>query len=70
VKKRLTVLFALVFAVAFLASYLGRSADAAPTTCYYKCICSVPHKCCKTNGVESCKPVPDAPIACTQSYPC
>ena len=69
-KRKWTVLFAIVFAVAFLASYLGRNADAARVTCYYKCVCSVPHKCCVNNGVETCKPVPDGPIQCTQSYPC
>lgn len=67
-KKKLVVLFAVVFTVAFLSSYMGRSADAA--TCYYRCICSVPHKCCVINGVETCKPAPNGPLQCPQGFPC
>ena len=68
-KKRLIVLLALVFAAAFASSFIGTGADAA-LNCYYKCICSVPHKCCRYNGVESCKPAPDGPLQCPQNYPC
>lgn len=67
-KKKIAVLFVVVFAVAFVSGFMGRGADAA--NCYYKCICSVPHKCCVTNGVEVCKPVKVAPISCTQVFPC
>lgn len=67
-KKKLMLLFAVVFAVAFVSSFVGRGADAA--SCYYRCICSVPHKCCITNGVEVCKPAPNGPLQCTQVYPC
>jgi len=70
VKKKLIVLFAVVFAVAFASSFLGKGADASLSPCYYKCICSVPHKCCRNNGVETCKPAPDGPLQCTQGFPC
>jgi hypothetical protein len=43
---------------------------AAFTVCTYKCICSVPHRCCTTNGVTSCKPAPDGPLQCTQVQNC
>ena len=69
-RKRLIVLLALVFAAAFASSFIGTGADAALSNCYYKCICSVPHKCCRVNGVESCKPAPDGPLQCPQNYPC
>lgn len=67
-KKKTVLLFVLVFAVTFLAGYLGRNADAS--TCYYRCICSVPNKCCVNNGVETCKPVSGGPIQCPQNFPC
>lgn len=35
-------------------------------TCTYRCICSVPHKCCGT----ACKPDPNGPIQCPQVYEC
>jgi len=58
-------LLLLVFTLAFLAGFGGtRGADAS--NCYYRCICSVPHKCCKVNGVETCKPVQFSPLQCPQ----
>ena len=66
-KKAMAVGFT-VFAVAFVVGLTMPSADAGP--CYYKCICSVPHKCCVNNGVETCKKVSPSPIQCTQSFPC
>ena len=63
-KKKPLVLFALVFAASFASGFVGKSADAF--NCYYKCICSVPHKCCRNNGVETCKPAPGGPLQCPQ----
>lgn len=67
-RKLIAALF-LVFAVAFVVGVVGTgTADAGP--CFYKCICSVPHKCCTSNGVTTCKPAPDGPLQCTQGYDC
>jgi len=49
---------------------LFERAEAAFTVCTYKCICSVPHRCCNVNGVTSCKPDPNGPLQCTQVYNC
>ena len=57
-------------AFAFGASALLDTANAGFSVCSYRCICSVPHKCCTTNGVTSCKPAPDGPLQCTQGMPC
>ena len=61
-----------VFALATGASALLDRVDAAGGfgPCTYKCICSVPHKCCTSNGVTSCKPAPDGPIQCPQVHNC
>ena len=66
-RKALAVLF-IVFALAFLLGATIPTAQAVP--CYYKCICSFPHKCCIVNGVEVCKRVIYAPIECPQDFPC
>ncbi len=66
--KKILALLVGVLAVSFAFGFFSKSADAA--NCYYRCICSVPHKCCVTNGVETCKPVSIAPIQCTQNFPC
>ena len=68
-RKVLTVIG--VFGViAFGTAALMAPAAAGFSVCTYKCICSVPHKCCTTNGVTSCKPAPDGPLQCTQGYNC
>jgi hypothetical protein len=56
--------------LAFGAATLLSPTNAGFTVCTYKCICSVPHKCCTVNGVTSCKPAPDGPLQCTQGYNC
>jgi hypothetical protein len=66
-RKAFAVL-SVVFALAFVIGASMPAAEAGP--CYYKCICSVPHKCCINNGVEVCKKVTNSPIQCTQVYPC
>lgn len=58
----LVVLFALVIG----ASALLDSTQAGFGPCTYKCICSVPHKCCTVNGVTNCKPDPSSPLQCPQ----
>ena len=40
--------------------------EAAFTPCTYKCICSVPSRCCTSNGVTTCKPAPESPLQCPQ----
>jgi hypothetical protein len=67
-RKTFAVLLA-VFAVTFIAGAMAMP-DASAGPCFYRCICSVPHKCCTTNGVTTCKPVKDSPIQCTQVYDC
>lgn len=51
--------------VATLAASTTPSAEAFCTVTW-KCICSVPHKCCGT----VCKPDPNGPIQCPQVYEC
>ena len=67
--KGLTMLGILVV-VGFGTATLFQNAEAAFTACTYKCVCSVPYRCCTVNGVTSCKPAPDGPLQCTQGYNC
>jgi hypothetical protein len=67
VRKALLLLMA-VFVLALVVGATLPTADAA--NCYYRCICSVPHKCCIVNGVEVCKKANPSPIQCPQDYPC
>ena len=64
--KKLTIglVLAGVFAVGAIVGLNTTKAQAGP--CFYRCICSVPHKCCTTPTGTSCKPVPDGPIQCPQ----
>lgn len=57
-----------VFLLALAAGATLPKAEAAP--CYYKCICSVPHRCCVVNGVEVCKKATNSPIQCPQVQDC
>ena len=68
-RKFLTGVF-LAATCALGASALIDNAQAAFGTCTYRCICSVPHRCCTVNGVTSCKPDPNGPLQCTQVYNC
>jgi hypothetical protein len=68
-RKALTV-FGILGVLALGTATLFDRVDAAFGTCTYRCICSVPHKCCTTNGVTTCKPAPDGPLQCTQGYNC
>lgn len=44
--------------------------NAAIGNCTYRCICSVPHRCCTVNGVTTCKPDRNGPLQCTQVQNC
>jgi hypothetical protein len=68
-RKALTVV-GILGVIAFGTATLIDRTDAAIGSCTYRCICSVPYKCCTTNGVTSCKPAPDGPLQCTQGYNC
>ena len=68
-RKALTVI-GLLGVLAIGTAALFDRADAAFSTCTYKCVCSVPYRCCTTNGVTSCKPAPDGPLQCTQGANC
>ena len=56
----------IILAIAFGAAALFQSAEAGFAPCTYKCICSVPYRCCTSHGVTSCKPAPDGPLQCPQ----
>lgn len=64
--RKMVAGLALVFVTTFAVGVTLPRAEAAP--CRYKCVCSVPMKCCTYNGVESCKKTTE--FACTQVYPC
>jgi hypothetical protein len=66
--RKLFAAAGIVFVTTFAIGATLPKADAI--SCRYRCICSVPHKCCTTNGVETCKPVSNSPIQCPQSFPC
>lgn len=68
-RKGVTVL-GILAVLAFGTATLFDRPEAAFTVCTYKCICSVPYRCCTTNGVTSCKPAPDGPLQCTQVQNC
>jgi hypothetical protein len=68
-RKGLTM-FSVLVALAFGTSALIQRTQAGFTVCTYKCICSVPHRCCTSNGVTTCKPAPEGPLQCTQGYNC
>jgi len=52
--------------LAFGTAALFDRAEAAFSPCTYKCICSVPSRCCTSNGVTTCKPAPESPLQCPQ----
>ena len=53
-------------ALALGAAALFQPVQAGFSSCTYRCICSVPYKCCTSRGVTSCKPAPDGPLQCPQ----
>jgi hypothetical protein len=58
----------LVLTVVFgIGALIGTSTNAAqPGSCFYKCICSVPYKCCTTPYGTSCKVDTSGTIGCPQ----
>jgi len=68
-RKVLTML-GILAVLALGSAALFQRAEAAFAACKYKCICSVPHRCCTLNGVTTCKPDPNGPLQCTQVYNC
>jgi hypothetical protein len=64
--KKLTIglVLAGVFGFGAIVGLSTKSAQAGP--CFYRCICSVAHKCCTGVNGTTCKPVPDAFIGCPQ----
>jgi hypothetical protein len=65
--RKTALALAALFALAIGASALLDTAKAAGLgRCTYKCICSVPHRCCTVNGITSCKPDPTSPLQCPQ----
>ena len=68
-RKFLTGVF-LAATLALGASALLEGTQAGFGTCTWRCICSTPNKCCTVNGVTTCKPDPNSPLQCTQSFPC
>jgi len=64
-RKTLTII-GILGALAFGTASLFDRPEAAPSACTYKCICSVPNRCCTTKGVTTCKPAPESPLQCPQ----
>lgn len=64
--KKWMISFSLVgvFAAGALIGSGMKPAQAA--TCFYRCICSVPYKCCTTPTGTTCKVDHSAPIGCPQ----
>lgn len=68
-KKRTAFLvLAVVFSIGSVAGMKTQSAQAGP--CFYRCICSVPYKCCTTPNGTSCKKDTSGTFQCTQQYDC
>lgn len=64
---RKIVLLSLALAAALAATLSApRPAEAGFTVCTYRCICSVPHRCCGA----VCTPDPNSPLQCPQVYDC
>jgi hypothetical protein len=57
-----------VFAMGAVVGLRAPGAQAGP--CFYKCICSVPYKCCTTSYGTSCKKDTSGTFQCPQVYDC
>jgi hypothetical protein len=68
--RKTLVVIGILGVLAFGTATVFAPVDAAFSTCTYRCICSVPNRCCTTNGVTTCKPAPDGPLQCTQGQNC
>ena len=68
-KKRFSFLvLTVVFGVSALIGMKTTGAQAG--LCYYKCICSVPYKCCTTPYGTACKKDTSGTFQCPQVYDC
>jgi hypothetical protein len=65
-RKIVLLSLALVATLAAAASSPRLAEAVSCTNPTYRCICSVPYKCCGT----TCMPDPDGPFQCTQVYNC
>ena len=67
-KRSAFLVLAVVFGLGAIVGMRTPGAQAGP--CYYKCICSVPYKCCTTIYGTSCKKDTSGAFQCTQNYDC
>lgn len=67
-KRSAFMVLAVVFGLGAIVGMRTSGAQAGP--CYYKCICSVPYKCCTTPYGTSCKKDTSGTFQCTQNYDC
>jgi hypothetical protein len=68
-RKRLVFsVLATVFALGAVVGLKTTGAEAGP--CFYKCICSVPYKCCTTPFGTSCKKDTSGTFQCPQVQDC
>lgn len=63
-KRTALLLLPVVFAVGAVVGLKAPNAQAGP--CFYKCICSVPYKCCTTPYGTSCKKDTSGTFNCPQ----
>lgn len=66
-KRMAFMVLVVVFGLGALVGLRAPSAQAGP--CFYKCICSVPYKCCTTSSGTTCKKDTSGGIQCPQ-YDC
>jgi hypothetical protein len=63
-KRAALLLLTIVFVMGAVVGMKAPSAQAGP--CFYKCICSVPYKCCTTPFGTSCKKDTSGTFQCPQ----
>ena len=68
-KRNVLLALVVVFGLGALVGLRTSPAQAGLGTCYWRCICSVPYKCCTTPMGTTCKPDPNGPVQCPQ-YGC
>lgn len=69
-RRKALIVFGILGVLALGSASLFDRAEAGFGPCTYKCICSVPNRCCTVNGVTTCKPDPSSPLQCTQQQGC
>ncbi len=66
-RKRFTfVVLVAVFGMGALIGMRAPGAQAAISPCFFKCICSVPYKCCTTPSGTTCKRDTSGTFGCPQ----